>query len=304
MRAMGAEVDMYDERSVTSAFDRSLLKFSSKFFEKKSMKYYDKILNQNRGKDYDYIFIVKCDMTPIPILKRMQKEYPKAKLCLYLWDSIENIPGILKKIPYFDSVHSFDPEDCKQYRQVSFRPLFFADEFRQNGEDVPLIYDLSFVGTIHSDRYAVIRQIRKKAEKHQLKTFWFCYLQSKYLYYIYKALKKEFRGTKLEDFDIDKMDSASVAAVVKQSKIVLDIQHPKQTGLTMRTIEMLGMNKKLITTNKSITDYDFYNPNNIRVIDRKNVKIDSGFLKSAYQPLDPEIYEKYSLEKWLLEVLS
>ena len=116
--------------------------------------------------------------------------------------------------------------------------------------------------------------------------------------------KKEFRGTEESTFRFDKMSAVDIANIVDNTKIVLDIQHPKQTGLTMRTIEMIGMNKKLITTNESIKKYDFYNPGNVMVIDRDKVVIPYDFLDSAYIPLPKDIYEKYSLKSWILEVLS
>ncbi|MDD7331041.1 MAG: sugar transferase [Absicoccus porci] len=304
MEDMGATVDMYDVRSVTSAKDRALLKISPKIFAAKSQEYYESIIEKNKGKDYDYILVVKCDMTPERVLKRFRKEYPNAKLCLYLWDSIDNIPGVLEKFEYFDTLHSFDMEDCKKHPELKFRPLFYADEFCKELSTEDHKYDVSFAGTIHSDRYAVIKEVRKIAAEKGLRSYWFCYLQSKFIYYFYKATKKEFADTKIADFDLKKMGSKEIASIVDQSKIVLDIQHPKQTGLTMRTIEMVGMNKKLITTNSSIKNYDFYNPNNISVVDRKNVQIDDQFLQSTYEPLTDELYKKYSLQSWILEVLS
>lgn len=304
MEDMGASVDMYDVRSVTSAKDRALLKISPKIFEARSQKYYKKIIEKNKNKDYDYILIVKCDMTPNSILKRLRRVYPHAKMCLYLWDSIDNIPGILNKFKYFNTLHSFDMEDCKRHPELKFRPLFYADEFCQVLSTEEYKYDVSFAGTIHSDRYAVIKKVRKIVKEKGLSSYWFCYLQSKFIYYFYKVTKKEFVDTSITEFDFVKKDSKEIASIVNQSKIVLDIQHPKQTGLTMRTIEMIGMNKKLITTNVSIKNYDFYNPNNISVVDRENVIIDDAFLQSNYEPLSDNLYKKYSLQSWVLEVLS
>lgn len=146
--------------------------------------------------------------------------------------------------------------------------------------------------------------MRKIAKKNNLSSYWFCYLQSKFIYYFYKVTKKEFAGTNILDFDLEKKSSDEIAAVVDESKIVLDVQHPKQTGLTMRTIEMIGMNKKLITTNATIKYYDFYNPNNISIVDRYNVQIDADFLNKKYEPLEEGLYEKYSLQSWIFEVLS
>lgn len=304
MREMGAEVDMYDVRSVTSALDRALLKISPAIFKSRSNKYYDEIIRKNKDKNYDYILVVKCDMTPASVLKRFRIVFPNAKLCLNLWDSVENIPGVTEKFQYFDTLHSFDLNDCEKYPELKFRPLFFGDQFRKEEHQGDYKYDISFCGTIHSDRYAVIKQVQKIANEKGMKSFWFLYLQSKFIYRFYKATKKEFRGADESIFSFEKMSSAEIAKVVDESRIILDIQHPKQTGLTMRTIEMIGMNKKLITTNESIRRYDFFCADNVAVVDRNNVIIPEGFFKTPYHPLSQEVYEKYSLQSWILEVLS
>lgn len=304
MREMGADVDMYDVRSVTNTFDRALLKISPAIFKSRSQKYYEKIIERHRGKNYDYILIVKCDMTPTNILKRFRMEYPNAKLCLNLWDSVKNIPGVANKFKYFDTLHSFDLDDCEKYTELKFRPLFFGDQFKKEVRHGDYKYDISFLGTAHSDRYAVIKQVQEIAKERGLKCYWFLYLQSKFIYSFYKCTKREFRDVDKGTFSFEKMPASDIAKVVDESKIILDIQHPKQTGLTMRTIEMIGMNKKLITTNQSIKNYDFFNPSNVAVIDRENVKIQEAFLNMSYSPLPKEVYEKYTLENWILEVLS
>lgn len=305
MREMGAEVDMYDVRSVSSAFHRALLKIHPAIFHARSKRYYQAIIERNKEKKYDFILIVKCDMTPICILKQFRQAFPIAKLCLYLYDSVKNIRGIQKKFHYFDTCHSFDSRDCKLYPELKLRPLFFADEFRKpEKNNSSYLYDICFLGTIHSDRFKLIRQIQELAAKHGLKCYWFLYLQSYFMYRIYKALKKEFKGVPESTFAFEKMNASDIADVIEKSRIVLDIQHPKQTGLTMRTIEMIGMNKKIITTNPAVKEYDFYNPNNIAVVDRNDIRIDLDFLKSDYSPIPDVIYEKYSLQSWVLDVLD
>ncbi|MBR2779896.1 MAG: capsular biosynthesis protein CpsH [Eubacteriaceae bacterium] len=305
MREMGATVDMYDVRSVTSARNRALLKVSPSIFKARSKKYYDDIIEKNKDKNYDYILIVKCDMTPISALEKFKKIFQNAKLCLYLWDSVKNISGVADKFKYFDTLHSFDPDDCEKYPMLKFRPLFFGDQFRKEQTvSSDYKYDISFLGTIHSDRYAVIKQVKQIAKERGLKCYWFMYLQSKFIYYFYKLTKKEFKEVNESTFSFEKMSAEDIAKVVDESRIILDIQHPKQTGLTMRTIEMIGMNKKLITTNESIRRYDCFNENNVAVIDRKKVTFSDEFFRSSYIPLPDEVYEKYSLRSWIIEVLN
>ena len=107
-----------------------------------------------------------------------------------------------------------------------------------------------------------------------------------------------------KQFNYKSKTPEEIARIINSSRAVLDIQHPRQTGLTMRTIEMIGMRKKIITTNKSIVKYDFYNPNNIMVIDRNNPMIDSSFFDKPYFELPKEIYDKYSIKKWILDCLQ
>ena len=305
MRELGAEVDLYDERSVSKAIDRALLKISPKLFAFKSKKYYKRIIEENHNKDYDYIFVIKGDMIPISTLKEFRHLFPNAKLCLYLYDSVANIPGIKKKLSYFDTCHSFDPVDCSLFPQLKFRPLFFCDSFRKPPKKTgDYSYDICFVGTIHSDRYRIIKEVKQEAEESNLRQKWFLYLQSGFIYYFYKLTKKEFWDTQKDYFDYTKKTSDEIAQDVDCSKVVLDIQHPKQSGLTMRTIEMLGMNKKLITTNSTICKYDFYNPNNILVVDRNRVSLDLDFINSSYQEIDKTVYERYSIETWIMTVLA
>lgn len=305
MTEMGAHVDAFDVRSVTRAFQKALLKISPVIFANKSKKYYNTILESVKDKQYDYIVVVKCDMMPVDALKELRRMNPDARISLYLWDSVKNIPGIKRKFSYFDALYSFDRDDCERYRELKFRPLFFADEFcREYKQTQEYKHDLAFIGTVHSDRYRIIRNIDRFIEGTGISFYKYMYLQSRFIYYFYRFTKKEFRKSKISEFAFDKKSSAEIADVIEKTKVVLDMQHPKQTGLTMRTIEMLGMNKKLITTNRSIADYDFYNKDNIRIIERDSLELDMDFFKTPYHEIDRETYERYSLSSWIMEILG
>lgn len=304
MEEMGAIVDFYDERSVTKAFDRALLKIVPSVFNKKTFRYYSNILEMCKNNDYDYIFVIKCDMLTEEILKKFHDIFPNASFCLYLYDSVKNIKGVIKKFKYFDRILSFDRQDTFKYTQMKFRPLFYIDDFKKELRiDNKYKYDISFCGTIHSDRFAIIKEVVDFCKKRKLSFYNFCYLQSNFIYYFYKMTKYEFRYAKKSNFSFIKASSRELSDVIDESRAVLDIQHPKQTGLTMRTIEMIGMNKKLVTTNTEIKEYDFYNPNNILVIDRNNIKISDEFLLTNYVPLDANICDKYSITAWIEDIL-
>lgn len=305
MIEMGASVDFFDERSITKNWQKALLKVNPNIFKRRTEKYYFSILENKKNNKYDYIFFIKCEMVPIEILKEMKVVFQNSQFVLYLYDSLSNIKNINQKLKYFNRICSFDRIDCINNKNFIFRPLFYCDEymifFKEKKE---YKYDLCFIGTIHSDRYKVLKEIKNMAKTEGLSIYIFPYIQSKLIYHFYKFIKKEFRDTQLSDFVYEKKSINSIAKIVDESRIIIDIQHEKQTGLTMRTIEMIGMHKQIITTNKDIVNYDFYNNKNISIFDRKNSNIDISGLAQSYKKLDKTIYEKYSLYNWIIDVLG
>lgn len=303
MRELGAKVDAFDVRSVTKAWERALLKISPQIFDGKTEKYYADIISKVRKTKYDYVLFIKCDMPTERVLANFRNQFKNAKFCLHMWDSVRNIPNIKKKFKYFDYVSSFDRLDCRKYPNLHFRPLYYCDQYKKEPRTEGFEYDLCFIGTIHSDRWKILREIKRQAEDRGLKIYYYLYLQSKFIYWFYKITKVDFRDAQISQFRFDKISSEEIAQKVDKSKVIIDIQHPGQNGLTIRIIEMLGMNKKLMTTNKDIVNYDFYNEANIQVIDRKKPYL-AGVTEETYRKLDENIYNKYSLESWIYGALG
>lgn len=299
MREYGAVVSLYDEMSITKPLERAFLKISASIFSKKTECYYFDILEKEKENVYDYVLFIDCEMPTEKILKKYRETFSTAKFCLHLWDSLKNLKGVKDKFHCFDYISSFDRKDACDCNIV-FRPLFFLDAYRAKKELVKYEYDISFIGTIHSDRYAIIKKLLDSTKMF----FIYPFLQSTFIYYFYRFTKSEFKGTSISDFKFKKIESEKIAEVISKSKAVLDIQHPRQTGLTMRTLEMLGMKKKLVTTNSDIVNYDFYNERNICVINRSSPVIPEEFYKTEYEEIPESIYEYYSIGQWVLGVLG
>jgi hypothetical protein len=83
---------------------------------------------------------------------------------------------------------------------------------------------------------------------------------------------------------------------------VLDIHHPGQSGLTMRTFEVLASGKKLITTNENVRNHDFYDPTLISIIDRNNPIINLNFLELESKVISQSFFSMYSCKGWLTEI--
>jgi hypothetical protein len=77
----------------------------------------------------------------------------------------------------------------------------------------------------------------------------------------------------------------------------------------MRSIETLGGNRKLITTNCDIVNYDFYTPSNILVLDRNDsteqiAEAIQEFMITPYQVINQQVYERYSITSWINQIFS
>ncbi len=101
---------------------------------------------------------------------------------------------------------------------------------------------------------------------------------------------------------IKPLDYLDVNKSHTNTKVILDLPHPLQNGLTMRTIEAIGANKKLITTNEDIKNYDFYDEDNICILDKENITIEKDFFEKPYKKISKDIKNKYSLDSWIEDV--
>lgn len=293
----GAIVDLYDARANISTIGKALLKKTDKFYKKKQLRFHKKICHLNRNKNYDFIFTNENLSTEV--LSIYKEAFPNSVFILYLDDSVANFRKINETFQFYDKVLTFDSEDSKEYG-IEFRPLFFNDLCSMAKNSAEKKHDICFIGTAHSDRMAIITKIIKKYPDRKIDLYLF--LQSRFVYFYMFFTKKEFRKYKFKFFKYKKINMNKVVEMISDSKAVLDIQHPNQTGLTMRTIESIGLKKKIITTNRKIEQYDFFNPNNIFVIDRDNPSFDEKFFDTDYVDIGEQLYHKYSIDGWIDDV--
>ena len=97
---------------------------------------------------------------------------------------------------------------------------------------------------------------------------------------------------------------SEVENLTKDSLILIDIVRENQRGLSFRFFEAMAYQKKIITTNKNVMNYDFYNAQNILVINENDVKIPEEFINTPYVPLNKDLFEKYTLRSWVKNIFK
>lgn len=304
MEREGAIVDSYNERPTNNVFARILIRLNRNLIHKYIDKYYGSVMKETLGRRYDYIFFIKGESISNSIITRLRNVHPTAKIIMYYWDSIANNHNAKGMLKSFDKVLSFDKNDSREFG-LNFLPLFYIPQYEIiANEKMPQKYDLMFAGTVHSERYEFVKGIVKQIESVGGRCFTWFYFPSKVSFYKLKWDNPSFRKANVKDFQFVPMEREELLRYYAESRIQIDMQHPKQTGLTMRTIETLGAKKKLITTNSDVVSYDFYRPENILVVDRYNPIITKGFLESNWQEIPEEVYKKYSISSWLNAIFS
>jgi hypothetical protein len=302
LQSRGCEVYVFDERPSTGTFTKIAFRIAKTQMRGYFNRYLRKTIREVKVEDIDYVLIIRAEAFTLESMDVLKSTFTEAKFILYLWDSI-NYTNTKDIFPCFDKVASFDKEDAEKFG-LQFRPLFFIDDYRKIAEQTNALIDLIFIGKVHSDRYKFLKEFEENANLKGLKTYFYLFIPTRLMYFQFKYFDKSFKNAKISEFFYEMIPGYKAAELLGKSCASLDIQHPTQTGLTMRTIEVLGSKRKLITTNKEIKKYDFYRPENIFVIDREFPDFDFEFLKQPYSDLPNDIYEKYSLKGWVNEVFS
>ena len=311
MQNMGAIVDYFNDKPNDGFICKTLGRLQLKFYQRVLARYYFSFIDRNINNKYDYILVIRGEYTPCGALRKLKESFPAAKMILYMWDGMhkQNTNGIEVKWDFFDEVYTFDRIDYEANKdRIKFLPLYYYGELLPdkvkdcNSNDCK--YDVSFIGTGHADRVRIVKDVIQQCNANNLKTYTYFFMPHPIIFWQNKLLNRDFKGVSIKEINFKMLPFDSLYGVYADSRCVVDVEHPGQHGLTMRSIEIIGLKRKFITTNADIVNYDFYNPNNILVIDRKNPIVDPGFFSVPYEPLSDEIYEKYSLKNWILSVLG
>ena len=285
------EIDFLDLQTPTfryKNFSQRVHNFFLKKFKKTNLKktYHEKIIGidiEQLREHYDTILIIRPDMIEDHNLNLLRNK--TNFFVAYYWDSVEFFPRKIIIKDWFDRVYSFDPEDCKKYGYTFLSNFYFYEN-----KTAAILYQVYNLST-YDRRHSVLEKIAEKLEALNVS---FCF----------KAYREKHFESKYTRQVFTLMNYTEMLEEIAAAEILLDLHKANQTGLTFRPFEAMGLNKKLITTNKNIKDYDFFDEQNILIIDEQNPVIPASFFEKPYTELPPAIKEKYHLKNWINILLT
>lgn len=293
----GCSVTRFLDKVQLSSIERIITKFDKKYAEKKFDKYIKDSLKKVKDKKFDEVLIIfGAVYFRKKHIRDIRSMFPDAKIVYYAWDSVENFPLIKSLYEEADISFSFDMEDAKKYK-VNFLPLFYI-----NNVDRKLVpkYDVSTVMSFFVEKFESLKRLNGILPSNIRKKL-YLRIRDRLYYYKIKIFNPEIVDLFGSDFQYQSLSHQEVMDIFLNSVAVIDCPLPNQSGLTMRTFEVLALKRKLITTNSNIEKYDFYSPDNIFIV-RDETCLPSDFLLTPFNE-QYSLSERYSLHNFIKTLL-
>lgn len=213
------------------------------------------------------------------------------KYVSYIYDSCRRFPIDHLLDGIFDEIFSFDLIDVKKHQFTFISNYIYMDkrekESKNPNENIYIVISID-------ERFDFLNKLANYLSDHTI-PFKFVVVG--------KEKPKNINQNIIYSRNLIFPENAK--SDLENSKIFLDLIRKDHNGLSFRIFEALAMQRKIITTNKSILEYDFYNPNNILVLDENSdISINPDFFITPYEPLNDELYHKYTIKNWVQSVFK
>lgn len=224
--------------------------------EEKRKKIYQNYLDrqiQKYGEDLDLFFVIKGNYLTPSHLNYLKSLNPKMKTLMYQWDSMAN-HDYSDLIDWFDGIATFDKNDSVQ-RNLSYIPLFYTNDIIKS--EVQEDIDFLMVGVFHPERYKYFLRLKELASKNNLNFKYYIFCPPSY-YLKEQVLRKKLHIQSIYDIRLTSLSRENLINLYQRSKVFVDVCRSGQSGMSMRTVEAYGMNKKLLTDNLKNISEDKY----------------------------------------------
>lgn len=220
--------------------------------------------------DYDTIVLADAGNTP-NVVRYLKRRCPGKRVIVWYRNPVSaSLPPEV-----FDrsacEVWSFDPADCAAHG-LRYNPQFYIP--RTPGPAGDEGQEAFFVGQ-DKGRGEILTRLEQALQAAGCKTR-FC----------------------IVGVNSPRLPYREIVRRAAAARVIVDCPCRGQAGLTLRPLEALFYQKKLITTSPGIREQDFYHPHNIFVWGQDDPAALADFLARPYDAGVDRFRAKYSLEAW------
>ena len=222
----------------------------------------------------DYIFIL------------MHLFRKKIRSAFWIWNTLPDnrVNRLLCRIyRKWGTAYTFDRKDAQKYGLQLNSQLYVYPE-KNSGNSIQR--DVYFVGK-DKGRRETLEDLAAFFDRHGI---------------TYQMQVKPDDGSEWESSGLQKIDWVDykeIAGNIRESKAILEICKDSQEGMTLRAVEAIFYDKKLITNNLSYEQYDFYDPEKIYIIRDRELAGLPEFIKAETKAeYSKEIKDYYDVREW------
>ena len=236
-------------------------------------------LSLNTEKPFCFIIDARCYEKFTNLLSEyLRKTYKNCKLILYFTDIIDTYNlNILKLKSIFDLIFTFELNDSIKNNIFHYDTPYSKLEINS---DFPAS-DIFFIGQNKSRLGQIIEVYNLLSDNGINCDFNMVNVEK----------KKQIPNTGIRYIDF--MDYNLVIKHIISTQCILEILQESALNPTLRSLEAICYNKKLLTNCKYIKDKNYYNPKYISIFD-KPANIDINFVKTKIQSIEYDYRDKLS----------
>lgn len=249
-------------------FTRFCIKYLQKFSLIQNIIYNRSLKNSNLDT------LIVFDSISKYFLKWLQKHNGDKRIILWYWN-----PAYLtidpNDVPEGIEKWSYSMTDCKKYG-MNYNTQFCFPKYGEKLLNLPTEYDVFFLGR-DKGRAEFILDCEKKLKNAGIKTEFLIIEKGEYLQY------------------------DEVLQRTAKAKCILDICVRDDVGMSLRALEALFLNKKVITNNKMYVYEKFYRPENVFILGVDDETKLADFIDSPMALIEYDIKKQYLFDNWILQ---
>lgn len=225
----------------------------------------------NELEQYSTVIIHSSELT-YNIAHYIKVNYPKIRIIIWYWNKVTEKNNPLKYDKDIE-LWSFDKLDCEMYN-MNYNIQYYEPSY-DISNNIKIDKDIFFIGHDEGRRKSIL-DFQNIAVKMGLN----CDIR----------ISDTYGGWFIPYTEVEKC--------VMSTKAILELNRTGQSGVTLRTMESLFYNKKLITNNKDIINEPYYSSRNVFIIGLDKYDNLIEFVNSEYDHSVDKFREHYNLKAW------
>lgn len=312
------EVDFIEEYFVSydPYFVRNKKKYSddyiNHFNECLKNNWTKKLSEAQYAKIYDILFVIDGRGLHRCIFDILKQRNNNLYSVNYLYDTIRSIYRFDRQFDNFDRVITYDRHDQQKYK-LEFLPICWNEQMVKPDNE----FKIFGMGAFFPERNKLFKYVLGISKACRYKSFIKLYYPPVKLYLLkffanIFLRKKQYLSPTLyfSDYILHQfMSNEEFNDLLSKSEVILDSIDPRQDGLTARFTWALGAEKKIITDNRFVEDYDFFSKEQIFVVkDFSSTTTDNliSFLEHPFsmpQNIRKKI-QKFRIDNWVKFIMN